>query len=236
MASIGLSTVGFSLPSVRFGRRWSADDLRQKRAARATLPSPGRGRPVQLRFETDLTAEEHVRREEWRNSTPPCLKPRCGRACGMVRRDLRAQDADPETCRAVRLPWLPDVVLLLQVVRLRHWGPPSLESRDSPSAIPPSARAERRQSHGVPRRNAQAPRALHGRRLAGRENACGAGTGPRSPSAPRKPFLPESPARRCGPCRVAPERFGLRTPNPHQIHTKSTSCFPKSTSFLTQRP
>ena len=49
-------------------------------------PSPGRGRPVQLRFETDLTAEDYVSRREWRNaSRPPCLKSGSGRACGMAR-------------------------------------------------------------------------------------------------------------------------------------------------------
>lgn len=88
MSVFGLSAlaVGFALPSAAFARSWFADDLRQERSARATSPSPGRGRPVQPGFETDLTAGEYVRREEWRNATPPpCLAPRRGRVCGIVR-------------------------------------------------------------------------------------------------------------------------------------------------------
>ena len=50
------------------------------------LASPGHGQPVQLRFQTELTAEEHVSREEWRNATvPPCLKGRCRHRCGLMR-------------------------------------------------------------------------------------------------------------------------------------------------------
>ena len=50
-------------------------------------PSTGHGRPVvQLRFETELTAEESVSREAWRDATfPPCLQGRCGRDCGLMR-------------------------------------------------------------------------------------------------------------------------------------------------------
>lgn len=41
---------------------------------------------MQLRFETELTAEEYVSREEWRNASfPPCLKGHCGRDCGLMR-------------------------------------------------------------------------------------------------------------------------------------------------------
>ena len=54
--------------------------------ARANRPSPGRGQPVQLRFETELTAEESVSREAWRNASfPPCLKGLCGFDCGLMR-------------------------------------------------------------------------------------------------------------------------------------------------------
>ena len=54
--------------------------------ARANSPSPGRGQPVQLRFETELTAEEYVSREAWRNASfPACLKGLCGFDCGLMR-------------------------------------------------------------------------------------------------------------------------------------------------------
>ena len=50
------------------------------------MPSPGHGQPVQLRFQTELTAEEYVSREEWRNASfPPCLKDLCRRDCGTMR-------------------------------------------------------------------------------------------------------------------------------------------------------
>ena len=55
--------------------------------ARANGLSPGHGRPVvQLRFETELTAEESVSREAWKNATfPPCLKGRSECDCGLMR-------------------------------------------------------------------------------------------------------------------------------------------------------
>ena len=50
------------------------------------MPSPGHGRLVQLRFETELTAEEYVSREEWKNASfPPCLKGHCACDCGLMR-------------------------------------------------------------------------------------------------------------------------------------------------------
>ena len=62
--------------------------------ARANRPSPGRGQPVQLRFETELTAEEYVSREAWRNASfPPCLKGLCGFDCGLMRAILFARAA-----------------------------------------------------------------------------------------------------------------------------------------------
>ena len=59
---------------------------RDRRGWPARLPSPGHGQPVQLRYQTELTAEEHAGREEWRNATvPPCLKGRCRHRCGLMR-------------------------------------------------------------------------------------------------------------------------------------------------------
>ena len=59
---------------------------RDRKGWPARLPSPGHGRPVQLRFETELTAEEYVSREEWRNASfPPCLKGRDACDCGLMR-------------------------------------------------------------------------------------------------------------------------------------------------------
>ncbi len=50
------------------------------------MPSPGHGQPVQLRLQTELTAEDYVSREEWRNASfPPCLKDLCRRDCGTMR-------------------------------------------------------------------------------------------------------------------------------------------------------
>ncbi len=84
--------------------------------ARANGLSPGHGRPVQLRFETELTAEEYVSREEWRNTTfPPCLKDLCRRDCGTMRHGtygrktpvpLRVARFDCRECQATfsRLP------------------------------------------------------------------------------------------------------------------------------------
>ena len=50
------------------------------------LTSPGYGRPVQLRFETSLTAEDYVRRETWKKaSLPDCLKRRSGCDCRLLK-------------------------------------------------------------------------------------------------------------------------------------------------------
>ena len=77
----------FCLPVALSGWRDATNGLKQKRVARANGLSPGHGRPVvQLRFETELTAEEYVSREAWRDATfPPCLQGRSECDCGLMR-------------------------------------------------------------------------------------------------------------------------------------------------------
>ena len=76
----------FCLPVALSVWRDATNGLKQKRVARANGLSPGHGRPVQLRFETELTAEESVSREAWKNATfPPCLQGRSECDCGLMR-------------------------------------------------------------------------------------------------------------------------------------------------------
>ena len=50
------------------------------------LYSPGRGRPVQLRFETSLTAGDYVSRKAWtKASLPDCLRGRPGCDCRLLK-------------------------------------------------------------------------------------------------------------------------------------------------------